>query len=121
MQEDNRYTVPEAHRHFAVQFNEETWKLLEQPERSPAEDERMVYASHASCRHWLEAGTSVNHQRSEWLIARVYTVLENATMAVNHATRCLELTLGNPDQMEDFDWAFAYEGVARLTRWRGTR
>ena len=82
-------------------------------DRTPEEDELMIYTAHASCRHWLEVGTGLNHQRGEWLIARVYTVLGQAGAALRHADRCLELTEAHADLMEDFDWAYAYEGVAR--------
>ena len=73
----------------------------------------MVYSAHASCRHWLEAGTGVNHQRGEWMISRVYSVLGLGEAAVRHAQRCLALTEKHADLMEDFDRAFAYESMAR--------
>jgi tetratricopeptide (TPR) repeat protein len=121
MAEAKRYTADEAHGHFAVALNGETWELLEKPDRSKQEDERMIYAAHASCYHWLQAGTGVNHQRGEWLIARVYTVLGLADAALRHASRCLELTNEYAGQMKDFDWAFAYEGVARAHALAGNR
>jgi hypothetical protein len=58
-------------------------------------------------------GTGVHHQRGEWMIARVYSVLGSGAAAVRHAKRCLELTEQYADEMEDFDKAFAYEAVAR--------
>jgi tetratricopeptide (TPR) repeat protein len=115
------YTIEEAHRHFAKTLNGEVWGLLRQPERAGLEDERMVYAAHASCYHWLKAGTGVNHQRGEWLIARVYTVLGRPEAALTHALRCVELTHQYADLMEDFDWAFAYEGAARANALAGMR
>ena len=62
---EETYTEAEAHRFFANQLNGQTWDLLDKTERTKEEDELMVYAAHASCRHWLEAGTGVNHQRGE--------------------------------------------------------
>lgn len=56
----------DSHRHFAIQFNGQTWGLLDKLDRTWEEGEMMIYAAHASCRHWLEAGTGVNHQRGEW-------------------------------------------------------
>lgn len=113
MTEEEKYTVPETHRLFAIQFNGETWDLLGKSGRTKEEDERMVYAAHASCRHWLEAGSSLHHQRGEWLIARVYTVLNRPEEALRHAYRCLELTQAHAELMHDFDWAYAYECVGR--------
>jgi hypothetical protein len=111
--EEKAYTEAEAHRFFAIQFNGQTWSLLDKPERTQEEDELMVYSAHASCRHWLEAGTGVNHQRGEWMISRVYSVLGLGEAALRHAKRCLELTEEHADLMEDFDQAFAFESVAR--------
>jgi len=121
MDETKTYTVKEAHLHFAKSLNGRVWALLGKRDRTPDENETMLYAAHASCYHWLQVGTGVNHQRGEWLIARVYTVLGIADAAVRHATRCLELTHAFPDLMEDFDWAFAYEGVARANALAGNQ
>lgn len=121
MSEEKAYTEAEANRFFAIQFNGQVWNLLDKAERTKEEDELMVYSAQASCRHWLEAGTGVHHQRGEWMIARVYTVLGSAGAAVFHANRCLELTDKHAELMEDFDWAFAYESVARANAAAGNR
>jgi hypothetical protein len=113
MRDEKSFTETEAHRYFAIQFNGETWNLLEKANRTKEEDERMVCAAFASCRHWLEAGTGVHHQRGEWLIARVNAVLGRGEPALRHAQRCLELTEQHAGEMQDFDWAYAYEAVAR--------
>jgi len=110
-----------SHGAFAKAAHGEVWHLLEKPDRTKEETERMVYAVHASCYHWLHAGTGVNHQRGEWFIARVYTVLEDAPAAERHARRCLELTDRHAGLLEDFDFAFGYEAVARAAALRGDR
>jgi len=119
--EEKTYTEAEAHRFFAIDFNGKTWGLLEKADRTKEDNELMVYTAYASLRHWLEAGTGVNHQRGEWMIARVYTVLGVAEAAVYHANRCLELTEQHADEMEDFDCAYAYEAVARANAIAGNR
>lgn len=106
---------------FAKKLHGETWEYLEKPGRTPAENERMIHAAHASCYHWLQVGTGLNHQRGEWLIARVYTVLGHAEPALWHANRCLELTDEYAEQMHDFDRAFAYEGAARANALAGNQ
>ena len=110
---ETKFTVAEGHRHFAAATNSEVWVLLEKPDRTPAEDERMVHAAHASCYHWLEAGTAVHHQRGEWLIARVYAELGRGADALRHAGRCMEITRAYPSDMADFDIAYAHEALAR--------
>ena len=121
MNEAKTYTLEEAHQHFAKMLNAKVWELLQKTERSKSEDELMVYAAHASCYHWLNAGTGLHHQRAEWLIAHVYTELGLADSALRYASRCLELTNEFADSMKDFDWAYAYEGVARANALAGNR
>ena len=121
MSDETKFTEAEAHRHFAVKLNNQVWELLEKSGRAWQDDELMVYAAHASCYHWLQAGTGLNHQRGEWIIARVNTVLGHADAALRHAVRCLELTHEHADLMADFDVAFAYECVARANATAGKR
>ncbi|MEW6718144.1 MAG: hypothetical protein AB1345_11665 [Chloroflexota bacterium] len=121
MNEAKTYTLEEAHEHFAKMLNGKVWGLLQKPERSKSEDERMIYAVYASGYHWLEAGTGLHHQRAEWLIAHVCTELSLADSALRHTSRCLELTNEFPDLMKDFDWAYAYEGIARANALAGNR
>ncbi len=113
MSEQGKYTLQEAHAAFAKQLNGHVWQLLGQSERTGEEKEEMEYAAIASLYHWLQIGKAVHRQRGEWLISRVYTVLGQAELALRHARRCLELTEENPQEMEDFDFAYAYEGIAR--------
>jgi len=61
----------------------------------------------------------VNHQRGEWLIAHVYTVLGKTDAALEHARRCFALTEGHADQMQDFDRAYAFESLARANALAG--
>jgi tetratricopeptide (TPR) repeat protein len=121
LDEVKTYTLEEAHQHFARTLNGKTWELLHKPERSRSEDELMVDVAHASSYHWLEVGTGLHHQRAEWLIARVYSELGMADTALKHASRCLELTDEFEDLMQDFDRAYAYEGLARANAAAGNR
>jgi tetratricopeptide (TPR) repeat protein len=116
-----RYTLEEAQIEFAKQTNGQVWKLLEKTDRSPADEEEMECAAFASLYHWLQAGTQVHHQRGEWLIAHVYTILGETESALKFANRCLELTEAYKNQMEDFDIAYAYEGMARAHALSGNR
>ena len=113
MSEEKRFTEAEAQLFFAKGFNGKTWALLDKQERTQEENEIMVDNAHASLAHWRAAGTGVHLQRGVWMLARVYTVLGNITLALQHAGRCLELTEQHQDQLADFDFAFAYECMAR--------
>jgi hypothetical protein len=113
MAEEGTYTLYEAHREFAKRSHGRVWQLLEKPDRSVEENIEMATAAYTSLHHWTHVGTEVHRQRGEWLIARVHTVLGEGDLALRHARRCLELTERHKEQLEDFDLAFAYEGMAR--------
>ncbi|MGD8553866.1 MAG: hypothetical protein PVJ07_00465 [Anaerolineales bacterium] len=113
MAQEGAYTLHEAHREFAKLSHGRVWQLLEKPTRSADESIEMAAAAYASLYHWTHVGTEVHRQRGEWLLARVHTVLGEDDLALRHARRCLELTEQHKEQMEDFDLAFAYEGMAR--------
>jgi tetratricopeptide (TPR) repeat protein len=103
----------DAHREFARQANGRVWQLLEQASRLPDEQAEVIEAAYASLFHWRFAGSAVHRQRGLWLIARVHTVLGDSAQALKFATACLECTSENKDVLEDFDLAYAYEGIAR--------
>jgi len=103
----------QLHETLAKQINGEVWSLLDKPDRTVEEDERLVLAAHASAYHWLYAGTPVHRQRGEWMLAHVHTVLSRESPARHHARRCLTLTETFAAEMKDFDVAYAYEAMAR--------
>jgi hypothetical protein len=71
----------------------------------------MIHAAHASRYHWGEIGTSLEVERGEWQISRVYSILGRSEPALFHAQRCLSICTEN--EIGDFDIAFAYEAMAR--------
>jgi hypothetical protein len=119
MDDEKLYTLAEAHGEFARQLNGDVWELLDATDRSSVDNERMLYAAWASAYHWLQAGTVVHHQRAEWLLSRVYTVLGDVPTAMAHARRCLELTETSPSEMAPFDLAYACEAIARANALAG--
>lgn len=121
MEEKSLGSLAEAHRHFAVHLHGLTWDLLEKADRTDFESSLMLHAAHASLYHWLQIGNQVNHQRGEWLIGRVQAVLGRSGEALRHARLTLELTQAHSGLMEDFDFAFAYEGMARACALAGDR
>ncbi len=113
MSDNAKITIEEARLKLAREYNNQVWTLLENEDRTAADDEIMLHAAHASCFLWMQVGTPLNHQRGEWLVARVYAVLGHGDAALRHARRCLELTERHHQLMSDFDMAYAYEGLAR--------
>ena len=98
---------------LAAQLFNETWRLMEQEERSRQDDDRMIHTAHASRYHWgqVPAATPAHLARGEWQISRVYTVLRRAEPALHHARRVLDLCQEN--SIGEWDLAFAYEALAR--------
>lgn len=111
MVEEPQFTEREAHLRFAAGFNGYVWSILGKEDRSEHETDMMVHAAHASRLHWGVVGTPLNVQRGEWLLARVYAVLNRPEQALHHARKCLELT--EEHNFDDFDLAYAYEAMAR--------
>jgi hypothetical protein len=106
----------DMHRWFGVEFNNEVWDFLDSglgPD-SPVDDRELaMYAACASARHWAEVGTTANRARGEYMIARVAVAVGEPECALRHARRCLELILGEPAAMADWDEPFGHEALAR--------
>ncbi|MGE5673274.1 MAG: hypothetical protein ACM3XM_05255 [Mycobacterium leprae] len=108
----------DEHRMLAQKTNGAVWGLLSKADRTPAENDQMVWSAYASLFHWSQAGNALNLQRGHWLLSRVYAVVGDSVMALRHAEQCLALThpagadaaaLG----FRDFDYAYAEECLAR--------
>ena len=104
--------APDQRRKLAVDLFNHVWALLGKADRTPADDDAMIHAAHASRHHWSEVGTAVNLARGEWQVSRVYATLGRAEPALFHARRCLHYVQQASDA-EDWDLPFAYEALAR--------
>lgn len=114
----------DTHRRLAMELYNHTWSLIEMTDRTLAQDDEMVFATHASSHHWSKAGgTLVNAARGHWQIARVYSTLGRGEPAVWHARRCVELAeaAGAAGVADDWDLAAALEGLARALAVSGDR
>jgi hypothetical protein len=98
-------------RRLAVDLFNEVWALLETPDRTPEQDERMVHAAHGSRLHWQAAGTAENIAVGDWLCSRVYAVLGRAEPAIFHARWCL--SRAESEDLPDWIRAEAHEALAR--------
>jgi DNA-binding transcriptional MerR regulator len=83
--------APDEERRLAADLFNHTWELLETPERTPAQDDRMIHAAHASRYHWEQVGDATNLVAGEWQCSRVYAVLGRAEPSTYHARRALAL------------------------------
>lgn len=98
-------------RKLAAGLFNETWRLLDKPDRTAEENARMIHCAHASRFHWEAVGNARNRAVGEWQISRVYSVLVLAESALYHAKLCMELTEANG--LNPFHRACAHEGMAR--------
>lgn len=106
----------ETHRQLGKDLYNHTWTLIESAERTPEQDDEMVFATHAAAYHWSKGGaTLANSARGHWQIARVYSTLGRGEPAVWHARRCLALAEAAlaAGVADDWDVAAALEGLAR--------
>ena len=112
-------TTDDQHRHFAAVTFNEAWDLLDKPERTPQEDDRMVHAAHASRYHWEQVGEPSNLAIGEWQLARVYATLGRFEPGWHHAQRGLALCLDRG--LSPFLTGEAHEAAARLAALQGDR
>lgn len=103
----------DRHKALGAELYNKTWELF------GGDPDALIHTAHASAYHWMQAGTAANRARSEWLCARVYSELGRPEPALHHARRCLELVEANPEVMEDWDLAGAYEALARAHKVAG--
>ncbi len=103
--------LKKIHRKLAVDCFNATWDLLDKKDRTEDDNFRMIHTAHASRFHWGETGTSLELQRGEWQISRVYSVLGLGESALHHAQYCHDIC--KEKGIGDFDMAFACEALAR--------
>ena len=97
------------HRYFGVNFNQLIWDFLAKEKLTIEEGYELIDLAHSSNMHWRFAGTQVNLQRGAYMIARVYLAVGSADAAIIYANKCQEFTDKFPEEMKDFDFAYAAE------------
>lgn len=100
-------------RALAVALFNRAWTLLETHDRTPAQTDEMIHATHASRHHWAAVGTAANLARGEWQCSRVYAVLGRAEPSLWHARRCVAILEENG--IGDWDIAEGFEAMARAS------
>jgi len=108
---EQNQNLQEQHTQLAIQCFNETWTLIDKPDRTPEENLKMIHMAHASRFHWGEVGTPLHFLRGEWQISRVYALVGMGESALYHAEQCVQMCVANG--IGDFDLAFAHEAMAR--------
>lgn len=104
---------PEVHHALGIALNGQVWNLLDKKDRKPFEDSNMIAFAKGSLYHWNHSPEfkPENAQRGEWMISRVYSVLNKPELALEHAKRCHALT--EKHNLKGFDLAYSFEAMAR--------
>ena len=105
--------IDKWHRRFAVECNNRTWDLIDKPNRTPAEDQEMLYTAYAAAFHWSKVGKPINNARADVTLAHVHALLGHGQQALDYAQRCL--TFFESNEGEDWDVAFAHAEMAFAT------
>ncbi len=111
MAETKPVITPEQHRQLGIDLFNYTWTLIDRPDRSTEEGDEMIHVAHASAYHWRQVGEPLNFARSDWLLSRVYALLDRPEAAIYHGHHSLAIC--QIEGIGDFDLAFAYEALAR--------
>lgn len=106
-----------AHRWFSADCFNRVWTLLEKPDRTPDECERMISLAHASLAHWRERTdcTTRNLSIGYWQLSRVYAVLNQPAPARHYGELCLAVSA----EEAPFFLGYAHEALARASRLAG--
>jgi uncharacterized protein YndB with AHSA1/START domain len=103
------------HRAEAITANNAVWELLDGRELGPDEVDELLERAYAAAHHWRRArgSTIVNRARAAYLLSRAHASCGHGELALHHADQCDQLVGRAPDDMADFDHAYAYEARAR--------
>ena len=91
-------------------FNE-TWELIEAPDRSGEQDLAMLTAAVASRWHWAKVGGPEELATGDWQIAHVLSLLGEGSLAMRFATRAL--AVAEAEGWSGWRLASMHEGMAR--------
>jgi len=106
-------------RALAVAANNLACAVGELPERTPEQRRTMLAAAHAARVEWERAGTWLETERAEYVLAKSYLKAGDAAAAQRHATQCLEIC--EHHQAPAFERFFAHEALGHAAHAGGDR
>lgn len=102
------------HRPLAVAANNLASALGEMVGRSPAQNALMLRAAQVSRVYWEKAGTWLEVERAEYMLAKSNLRAGQTGQARPHAIACLSICQAN--QAPDFEFFYAHEMLATVAR-----
>ena len=107
----------ELHRKLGVQLFNRTWELLDDSNRSPAQDREMLGAALGSHYHWSLVGDEKNFAIGDWQVARVLVEIGDPQLAQQFADLALRRAVdGN---LGPFLVGYGHEILARVAAAKG--
>ncbi len=107
----------DVHRAMAVQLFNQTWALLDELHRTPAQDRQMLGAALGSYYHWTVVGDERNWAVADWQVARVLTAVGQPDLAQQFADQALRRAVD--DNLGPFLVACGHEVLARVAATKG--
>lgn len=117
MGELDALTDLDLHRRMAVELFNRTWELLDEPNRTPAQDREMLGAALGSHYHWARVGDDKNFAISDWQVARTLAVIGEADLAQKFAEMALRRAVDS--NLGPFLVGCGHEGLARVAALNG--
>jgi hypothetical protein len=113
MSDEPNFDIEAAHRYFSTECFNRAWDLIDQEERTPAEEDEMLNLSIASLWHWTQRPDCTKKELSLgfWQVSRIYAITGRPENAVWYAERCLDVT--EDAELPPFYLGYAYEALAR--------
>lgn len=104
-----------THRKLATACFNAVWDLLEKPDLTMEETDRMLDLAHASRWHWSQTKdcTPRNLAVGAWQLSRVYAVAGYRDEALHHGH--VSLRICHQNDLAPFYEAYAYEALARAS------
>ncbi|NND03655.1 MAG: hypothetical protein HKN91_12800 [Acidimicrobiia bacterium] len=102
---------------MAVKLYNQTWSLLDEPNRSADQDREMLAAAFGSMYHWSVVGEEKNFAVSDWQVARVLATVGATELAQQFADQALRRAVdGN---LGPFLIGCGHEVLARVAAAKG--
>ncbi|MGE5601891.1 MAG: hypothetical protein ACM30E_02500 [Nitrososphaerales archaeon] len=113
MSDEPNFDIEAAHRYFSTECFNRAWDLIDQENRTPADEDEMLNLSMASLWHWTQRPDCTKKELSlgYWQVSRIYAITGRPENAVWYAERCLEVT--EDAGLPPFYLGYAYEALAR--------
>lgn len=107
------FDLEAVHRYFSAYCFNHAWDLMDQPARTPEEDEAMLRLSLASTWHWTQRPDCTPEKLSVgyWQTSRIYALLRQAENARRYAHLCLQES--QKEGVAPFYLGYACEAAAR--------